>query len=190
VADEPDGPQHDLGTGFGRTVPFRTKEIGGGVVILDPGPGEPGYSQELRQDLAKAVEQNERSLEKTTVSEASTPRTWWEAISSHIVWGSLVFTCFLVFVEKLIEQHYGQALAALLLGLGVAAVALHSKAWLERTNPNWVFVGTAIAVMALVSFPFVEQQRWPFAWLLSIPSSSTVIHNQPSELLPVRLTPA
>jgi hypothetical protein len=101
------------------------------------------------------------------MSEASTPKTWWEAFSSHIVWGSLVFTCFLVFVEKLIEQHYGQALAALLLGLGIAAVALHSKTWLERTNPNWMFAGTAIAVMALVSFPFVEQRRWPFTGLHS-----------------------
>src|SRR6202171_3103712 len=96
------------------------------------------------------------------VSDASTPKTWWEAISSHVVWGSLVFTCFLVFIEKLIEQHYGQALAALILGFGIAAVALHSKAWLERTNPNWAFAGLLLAVLTLVEMPFIEQRRWPF----------------------------
>jgi hypothetical protein len=108
------------------------------------------------------------------MSDASTPKTWWEAMSSHVVWGSLVFTCFLVFVEKLIEQHYGQALAAFLLGLGIAAVSLHSKAWLERTNPNLAFAGAALCIMAVLSFPFVEQHRWPYQDAISKPPPQTV----------------
>ncbi len=102
------------------------------------------------------------------MSEASTPKTWWEAWSSHVVWGALVFTCFLVFIEKLIEQHFGQALSAFLLGLGIVAVALHSKTWLERTNPNWVYAGAFAAVLALILSPLVEEKRWPLsAWFQS-----------------------
>jgi hypothetical protein len=37
----------------------------------------------------------------------------------------------------LVDGSYGQALFALIAGLGVTAVALHSKTWLERTSPNW-----------------------------------------------------
>jgi len=92
------------------------------------------------------------------MSDASTPKTWLEAWSSHIVWGGLVFTCFLVFIEKLIEQHFGQALASFLLGLGIAAVALHSKTWLERTNPNWAYAAAIVAVLALIASPFLEQK--------------------------------
>ena len=109
------------------------------------------------------------------MSEASTPKTWWEAWSSHVVWGALVFTCFLVFVEKLVEQHFGQALAAFLLGLGIMAVALHSKTWLEKTNPNWAFAAALALVIALVLSPFVEQKHWPFsAWFPSPAASQSL----------------
>jgi hypothetical protein len=104
------------------------------------------------------------------MAESSTPKSWWEATSSHIVWGALVFTCFFVFVEKLVERDWGSALAALILGLGIAAVALHSKTWLERTNPNWAYTAALALVLALILSPFVEDKRWPFsAWSQSAP---------------------
>ena len=109
------------------------------------------------------------------MSEASTPKNWWEAWSSHIVWGGLVFTCFFVFIEKLVERDWGSALAALLLGLGIAAVALHSKAWLERTNPNWACAGALALVLALILSPFIEEKRWPFsAWFPATPSETDI----------------
>lgn len=99
------------------------------------------------------------------MSESSTPKSLWEAISSHIVWGALVFTCFLIFIEKVLDKDYGTALAAILLGLGIAAVAYHSKTWLERTNPNWAYAAALALVLALILSPFVEEKRWPFsAW--------------------------
>jgi hypothetical protein len=109
------------------------------------------------------------------VSDGPSPTTWKDA-RPYITWGSLVFTCFLVFIEKLIEQSYGQALAALLLGLGIASVALHSKVWLERTNPNWAFAGASILVAALLTLPFIEERRWPFL----APLRTIVIHETPS----------
>jgi len=97
------------------------------------------------------------------MSESSTPKSLWEAISSHIVWGALVFTCFLVFIEKVLDRDYGTALVAVLLGLGIAAVAYHSKTWLERTNPNWAYAAALALVLALILSPFVEEKRWPFS---------------------------
>ncbi len=114
------------------------------------------------------------------MSEASTPKTWWEATSAHIVWGALVFTCFLVFVEKLLERDFGTALAALLLGLGIAAVALHSKTWLERTNPNWAYSAAVVVVSALILSPFVEEKRWPLSVWFQSSAPATVIHDPPS----------
>jgi hypothetical protein len=98
------------------------------------------------------------------MSEGPFPKTWDE-FKPYVIWGSVVFTCFLVFVEKLVEKSWGEALASFLLGLGVTAVALHSRTWIERTNPNLAFVGAALAVLGLIFVPFIEEKRWPFsAW--------------------------
>jgi hypothetical protein len=96
------------------------------------------------------------------MSEGPFPKTFKEALP-YITWGSLIFTCGFVVIEKVVEQSYGQALAALLLGLAILAVALNSKTWIERTNPNWAFAGALMAVLAILSLPFIEQQRWPFS---------------------------
>ena len=78
------------------------------------------------------------------MSDEKPPKNWWE-FASNWTWGGLVFTCAFVFIEKLVEQNYGQALFALILGLGIGAVALHSKTWLnERTQ---------IGFMPLLSWP-------------------------------------
>jgi hypothetical protein len=124
-------------------------------------------------DHPNGVNLPEREVLKGRImSEASAPKTWWEAISAHVVWGALVFTCFLVFIEKLLERDFGTALAALLLGLGIAAVALHSRTWLDRTNPNWVYAASVAAIFALILSPFVEEKRWPFSAWFSQPTQS------------------
>src|ERR1700737_952833 len=106
------------------------------------------------------------------------PKNWKDA-THNITWGALVLTCFFVFIEKLVEQIYGQALAALVLGLAIMAVALHSKTWLERTNPNCVFGAFTVLLMAIVLAPFVEQRRWPFSGS-NAPQAPVVIHEPPS----------
>jgi hypothetical protein len=98
------------------------------------------------------------------MSEGPFPKTIREAIPCF-TWGAVIFTFFLVFVEKLVEQAFGQALAALVGGLVVAAMALHSGVWLQRTNPNWAFAAALALLFAVISMPWVEQKRWPFsAW--------------------------
>jgi uncharacterized membrane protein YdcZ (DUF606 family) len=78
------------------------------------------------------------------MSEDKPPKSWPEFASTW-TWGGLVFTCAFVFIEKLVEQSYGQALLSLILGLGIGAVALHSKSWLEQTSPNWIYAAAVIA---------------------------------------------
>jgi hypothetical protein len=101
------------------------------------------------------------------MSEGPLPKTIQEAIP-WITWVAVIFTFFLVFVEKLVEGAFGQALSALIGGGIVTAVALHSKLWLQKTNPNWVFAAALALLFAIISTPWVEQQRWPFsAWFYS-----------------------
>lgn len=92
------------------------------------------------------------------------PKTWQEALP-YVAWIGLVISCFLVFITKLVERSYGEALVSLLFGICIAAIALHSKDWLARTNPNWVYIASALVVVFLIMSPFVEEKRWPFsAW--------------------------
>jgi hypothetical protein len=105
------------------------------------------------------------------MSEGPSPTSWKDA-KPYITWGSLVFTCFFVFIEKLVEQSYGQALASFLLGLAIATVALNSKTWLERTDPNWGFAGALILVATFLTAPFVEQHRWPFSTIIRDPPNA------------------
>src|SRR5262245_40583357 len=107
------------------------------------------------------------------MSEPSVPKSLKEAISTHIVWGSLVFTCFLSFIEKIVEQHYGAAWIAFLLGSTIVIVTLNYKRWVESINPNWAFVGFSLVIFTFVTMPFIEQRRWPFLAQLQ-PSSPSV----------------
>ncbi len=98
------------------------------------------------------------------MSDEKPPKNWWE-FASNWTWGGLVSTCAVVFIERLVEQNYGQALFALILGLGIGAVALHSKTWLERTNPNWIYAACLAAVLSILLLPNIEEKRWPIsAW--------------------------
>jgi hypothetical protein len=113
------------------------------------------------------------------MSEGPFPKTIQEAIP-WVTWGAVVFTFFLVFVEKLVESAYGQALSALIGGGIVTAVALHSKTWLQKTNPNLVFAAALALLFAIISAPWVEQKRWPFsAWFYD----SNIVELQNSTLI-------
>jgi hypothetical protein len=59
----------NLGTGYGREVPFRTRHVGGGAHIHDPGPGEPGYSEGLRRAITEAAEQSEEPVPMQSTTE-------------------------------------------------------------------------------------------------------------------------
>jgi hypothetical protein len=96
------------------------------------------------------------------MSEGPFPKTLKEAMP-YVTWGAVIFTFVFVFVEKLVEAEYGQALFALIGSLVMIVVALHSKAWLERTSPNWLYPGCLALVAAVVLSPFIEEHRWPFS---------------------------
>ena len=82
------------------------------------------------------------------MSSAGDPKSWREFIPSF-AWGSLVFTCGLDVIEKVVEQSYGQALLAFTIGLVLALMALHSETWISRTNPNWIFPAALLVVLTL-----------------------------------------
>jgi hypothetical protein len=100
------------------------------------------------------------------MSEGPFPRTLEEA-APYITWGALVFTFMFIFVEKLVEGSYGQALFSFIGGLLVTAVALHSKTWLARTSPNYAFVAAATLALAVIFSPLIEQRASHFyLWTL------------------------
>jgi hypothetical protein len=107
------------------------------------------------------------------MSDVVAPKNWKDAIPS-VAWGAVVFTCFFVTVEKVIEQNYGQAFFALIVGLAVMGIALHSQTWLERTNPTLAFAGALMALLALVASPMIERGWGPF-------QASSIIHDPPSD---------
>jgi hypothetical protein len=95
-------------------------------------------------------------------------------------WGAVISAFFLVFVEKLVQGAYGQALSSLVGGGIVTAAALHSKTWLQKTNPNWTFAAALALLFAIISTPWVEQKKWPFStWF----QSDTAAEGQKSTLI-------
>jgi hypothetical protein len=108
------------------------------------------------------------------MSDGPLPKTWQEA-PPYIAWGAIVVACFLVFIERLVAASYGEALAALIIGIAATAVALHSKDWLARTNPNWMYVAALLFVATLILWPNLEQRRWPFsAWFRLAPTAEQI----------------
>ena len=97
------------------------------------------------------------------------PRTWPEALE-WFVWGTLIFSCGVVVIESVVVMEWGRAFAALVLGLVLVAVALH---W-QRVSPNWIVPCAVVLLLTIILSPFVEQRRWPFAWLVES------LHSSPS----------
>lgn len=59
----------------------------------------------------------------------------------------------------------------------MSAVALHSKTWLERTNPNWAYGASLALLLAIILSPFVEQRRLPFSTVFHDPPTAAEIEN-------------
>ena len=117
------------------------------------------------------------------MSDGVFPKSWSEALP-YLAWAALVLPCAGAFFTAMFQGSYGQALAALVIGLGIAIVALHSKTWLERTSPNWVYVGALMLVLALLLSPFFEQKRWPLSISFQTQASpeeiaAAVVHAMP-----------
>jgi hypothetical protein len=134
---------------------------------------------------------DERSSEKTTVSDHLPPETPTQAARALIAWfaGALAFESVHEFAEA---ASYGTAFAY---GLGAVVVAVadyNLKALLVgsprltkslnrvASDARW-WVGAAMVSLLIISIsPYVEQRRWPFARQFSAPSSPTVIHDPPT----------
>jgi hypothetical protein len=101
------------------------------------------------------------------VADAPNPRNWPDFIS-YFVWGGLIFACAFFVIDYVLQEQYGRAFIAFLLGMGLGVMALHWK----QVSPNWV-IPVAITVLLVVALsPYFEQRRWPLAWLIaSLPSS-------------------
>jgi hypothetical protein len=90
------------------------------------------------------------------------PRTWKEALPL-IVWGILIFAAGFEGVASLVHGEWISSGVSFAIMLGLTAMLLHWKAWLETVNPNWV-AGSAIAlIIAIAVSPFVRQGQWPAA---------------------------
>jgi hypothetical protein len=117
------------------------------------------------------------------------PKTWQEALP-YVAWIGLVISCFLVFITKLIERSYGEALVSLLIGICITAIALHSKDWLARTNPNWVYVASAVVAVSLTMSPFIEEKRWPFSmWFPTPPTTDQIADAVAQKITPLAQSP-
>jgi hypothetical protein len=104
-------------------------------VSLHPGPGEPGYSQDVRRDLTEDHAQSERSSQKTTVSEDREHTTWT-----------------------------GQVLEFVGLGFILVPPALLGEAFLKREPVDWqvmsAIFGGYWAVGAVVLFAGKKWPKW------------------------------
>jgi hypothetical protein len=149
-----------------------------------PGPAEPGYSQDLRRDIANAMEQSERSSEKTAVADHPPPETPAQAARALIAWfaGGLAFES----VHAFADASYWAAVGY---GLGAIAVAIadyNLKALLAgsprltkslnnvASDARW-WVGAAMLSLLIISIsPYIEQRRFPYAhWFGYEPSPTS-----------------
>jgi TolA-binding protein len=132
-----------------------------------------GYRTGLRQDIASAIEQHERSSEKVAVSEGPLPRTWKEAVP-YVVWGVLVLGFGLELVAAFVRGEWTHAIVSFAGLVALMSAALHwqqIKSWATGLNPNWVVASLSLVLAGLILSPFVEERRWPF---------STAFHDPPT----------
>ena len=153
-----------------------------------PAPGEPGYSQDIRRDIADAIEQGARPAEKTTVS-SHDPHTDYNSIADRIYIEGWVLALTFGAVEEWRAGRMATAFLCAVMSAFCQFVVIRWSAWI-KTHPNnpalrslnviatdarW-WVATLMVFIAYLAFsPFVEQQRWPFTVTLpGTPSASDV----------------
>lgn len=108
------------------------------------------------------------------MSDGPHPRNWDDFLP-WATWGGLDFSCLLVVIEKAVEGEWRTAFIALVLTIVIAAVALYSKIWLDRTHPSLAYLSAFAILMVILLSPFVEEKRWPFSvWFPSSPSADEI----------------
>jgi hypothetical protein len=138
----------------------------------------PTHGSELRQEIANAIGQSERPSGNTTVSEGPLPKNWREAVP-YVVWVVFVLGFGLEAVTAFVHGEWLHLIVSLVGLVVLMATALHwnaLKSWASRTSPNWIWASFALALLALILAPFIEQHRWPFAWQIAqrTPTASDV----------------
>ena len=133
------------------------------------------------------------------MSELGLPKNLREAVP-YIVWGVLVLGFGLEFCAALVHEEWLRASICFVLMCGLAAMTLYSKdvkTWLASTNPNYVAPAFMVLLLTLIFSPYIEQQRWPFAWLFrAAPAPSAdeiaeaVAHKLPKANTPIPTPPA
>jgi hypothetical protein len=102
------------------------------------------------------------------MADVSLPKTWREALP-YIVWGILVFSFGLEGVVKLLAGEFLISGIAFALMLGIAALALWTpKLKAIALDVRWIVAALFVALLALAAVPYVEQRRFPYAYLLGI----------------------
>jgi hypothetical protein len=161
-----------------------------------PGPGEPGYSQDLMRDIASAAEQSERSSKTATVSDHPPPETPTGAARALIAWfaGALAFESVHAFASASYVAAAGYFLGAMVVAIGdykLKAILVGSPRLVRSLNEvasdaRW-WVGAAMVSLLVISIsPYVEQGRWPFAERQSAaPKPATSSAPAPAQSVPI-----
>lgn len=138
----------------------------GSVEFASPGPGEPGYSQDIGRDIALAQEQSERSSEKPTVAnpapKTASPmpyrdRRFWVILG---IWAAIAVGAFGTGIGAFISgsPHWGFFLSAA--GLIGAAVATFHLLETKPSPPVRSRVNVLMACVAAITWVFIGWQTY------------------------------
>jgi uncharacterized protein (TIGR02594 family) len=97
------------------------------------------------------------------------PKTWSEAVPL-IVWGTLVFAAGFEFISTLVHGELVPCLVSLVIMVGLVAMLIHwarLQTWTTGLSPIWLPATIFLLLSAIIFSPYVEQHRWPFAWVIS-----------------------
>jgi hypothetical protein len=110
------------------------------------------------------------------------PRTWREAIP-YVVWVVLVLGFGLEFVAALVHGEWVRAGVSLAGLVALMAAALHwnqIRSWIARTNPNWLYPGLLVLLLAIILSPFIEEKRWPLSAWFQTSGPPIAVHDPPT----------
>jgi hypothetical protein len=151
-----------------------------------PGPGEPGYSQDLRRDISSAIEQSERSSERA-VSEPPPPQTADNAVRAFILLFALGFVLRGIDVmdHDMPNAIQKWVIAAILSIADYFYVPIRTALGTRFSNTaasvatdfRWWAAALTVILLGMSLSPYVEQRRWPFAWQIGAvgqPKQATV----------------
>jgi hypothetical protein len=151
------------------------------------GPGEPGYSQDLRRDIASSIEQSERSSEKAAVSEPPPPQTADTAVRAFIL---LFVLGFVLRGVDVMDHDMPDAIQKWLIAAGIAVVdyfyvpvrtalgpRFASTASKVGTDFRWWIAAILVVLLWAAIVPTIERHGWPSFARNALP---VVIHDPPT----------